>query len=97
MNIGREYVVKLGDLRRMREAGMGCWAIAKVYGCDQSTVRHWLIRFGLPTQRQNPSPPMDEIERAIRSAEAKRKYRLRHYPRAIEIASLPKPKVDADA
>lgn len=51
MNTGRprKYDIKREDLIRLREAGYGRVMIAKVYGCDQSTVRHWLIKYGLPT------------------------------------------------
>jgi hypothetical protein len=37
------------QLMRLRAAGMGTVRIAKIYGCDQSTVRNALKRLGIPT------------------------------------------------
>jgi hypothetical protein len=93
MSLTREYAVSPADLKRMREAEMGTPAIAAVYGCDPSTVRHWLIKFGLPTRRERIAPPMDAIERAIRHAEACRRYRQRQ--KANESATIPNEKDDA--
>ncbi len=44
---------------RMRNARMGCVAIAKAVGCNPSTIRYWLRRYGLPTERAAPMAPTD--------------------------------------
>lgn len=51
----RKYMINRELLERWRSDGDGTWKIAARFGCDQSTVRNWLIRFKLPTERQNVS------------------------------------------
>lgn len=90
MSRPREYLVRVEDLRRMREAKMGTTAIAKVYGCDQSTVRSWLNRFGMPTQRQYVAPTPEAIDSAIAAAN----HRIENRKRGCS-ATLPKPKSES--
>lgn len=45
----RKYNITREDLIRLRAKGYGRTTIAKVYGCDQTTIRHWLIKYDLPT------------------------------------------------
>jgi Meiotically up-regulated gene 113 len=60
----RAYDIRKEDLERMRAAGLGRVLIAKTYGCDSTTIRHWLIKYGLETI-QAPKPPsqyrMDQL------------------------------------
>jgi hypothetical protein len=52
------------QLMRLREVGMGTPTIAKLYGCDVSTVRHTLLKYGLPTQRiAKPGLSDEAVER----------------------------------
>lgn len=50
----RKYDIRKEHLEQMRAAGMGRISIAKVYGCEESTITHWLRKYGLPTSLQSP-------------------------------------------
>lgn len=82
MRTGRpyRYAWDKGQLERMRAAGMGATRIAKIMGCDPSTVRHALIALGLPTRCETIritdqnldrmiAQFMTKVERARRAAE----------------------------
>lgn len=64
----RTFDIRKEDLERMRAAGLGRNLIAKVYGCHPFTVRHWLIKYGLPTQRPLKQPDRARMERLIQMA-----------------------------
>lgn len=55
----RKYDIRKEHLKQMRAAGMGRNAIADVYGCDPSTIRHWMVKFGLETR--SPWPSLEEM------------------------------------
>jgi hypothetical protein len=59
----REY--QWDGLAKLRDAGFGTHRIAKIYGCEPSTVRSALMRLGLPTKLPKvPAPNIEaEIER----------------------------------
>lgn len=62
---GRRYRVSESHLRRLRQEGLGCSQIAKIYGCDPSTVRFWLQKFGIPPAGPIVSLKDADIDRAI--------------------------------
>lgn len=51
----KKYMINRELLERWRSNGDGTHKIAARFGCDQSTVRNWLIRLKLPTARPNVS------------------------------------------
>lgn len=62
------------QIARLREVGMGTPTIAKLYGCDVSTVRHTLLKYGLPTQRiPRPELSDDAVERFAQAVLARRR------------------------
>jgi hypothetical protein len=84
----RKYAVTFEDLKAWRAAGESTPQIASRFNCDITTVRHWLIRLGLPTAnplvKPNPAPPggMPKTKH----------YAYEHELSARRKASLPKPK-----
>jgi DNA invertase Pin-like site-specific DNA recombinase len=65
----RKYDIKREDLIRLREAGYGRTLIAKVYGCDQATIRHWLIKYDLPTIAPRIRPAWRIMNQLMSAAE----------------------------
>jgi hypothetical protein len=59
MNRRGDVMPSKEQLIRMREARMGTPSIAKAVGCDQSSIRYWLKKYGLPTGRVQPATPSD--------------------------------------
>lgn len=69
----RTFDIRKDDLTRMRSAGLGRIMIAKVYGCHETTIRHWLIKFDLPTALPKRKPDRARMRRLI---EASRRGRM---------------------
>lgn len=69
----RKYNWDRDRLAYLREQGLGTWRIAKIYGCDQSTVRYWLEKFELPTDTKRATSCFDDrlnhLVRTMRAAE----------------------------
>lgn len=64
----RTFDIRKEDLERLRTAGYGRIAIAKVYGCHETTIRHWLVKYGLPTTNALIQPDRARMERLLRMA-----------------------------
>jgi transposase-like protein len=51
------------ELEALVAAGLSTRAIAGHLGCSQATVRHWLARHGLATERVRPPDGVNEVSR----------------------------------
>jgi len=61
-----KYIFERKHLIRLRAARMGTVRIAKIYGCDPTTVRRALIAMGLPTQFPAVTLTDEMVEKKIR-------------------------------
>jgi len=52
---GRAHNPDPSELQRMRQKGMSYPAIARLHGCDHTTVMWWFRRFGLDQTKGQPS------------------------------------------
>ena len=60
-----KFVFEREHLQKLRDAGWGRQRIADLYGCDQTTVRYWLVKFGLDTALAVRRVTDSDIDRAI--------------------------------
>ena len=58
----KRYDIRKEHLEKMRVAGMGRIAIAKVYGCDESTITYWLRKYELPTGLAPQPQPITDLD-----------------------------------
>ncbi len=65
----RTFDIRKEDLERLRAHGYGRIAISKVYGCHETTIRHWLVKYGLPTTNPLTKPSESRMQQLMRAAE----------------------------